>query len=145
MKAVMIVAAIAIAASPALARDKKEKKETPPPAPVVEYELGDAQFGEPLAEACLANPPEQTTYDSRDNVLIAKVDGGRAFFHFKSGCDTNSMMFAESIKAEDGSMCVRPGGALIFTSSYGDVKRCEIAKINRWLDEDLISPEDAAQ
>lgn len=145
MKWLIVVAAVAIAASPALARDAKKKKvEAPPPAPVVEYENDDAQMGEALAEACIAVPAEQETYDSRDNVLITKIDGGkRAFFHFKSGCDTNTMIFADAIKAADGTQCVSPGGSLLFVSSYGDVKKCEVARINEWLDEELINPEDA--
>lgn len=142
-KSLLVVAAI-LAASSAIAREPKNKKtEAPPPAPVVEYENDDANMGEPLGEACLAELAEQETYDSRDNVLITRLkDGGRAFFHFKAGCDTTTMMFADTIRADDGSQCVKPGGALVFTSSYGDAKKCEIVRINRWLDDEPISEEE---
>ena len=143
MKKCLLVVAALIAASSAVAREPKKKKEdTPPPAPVVEYENEDPHFSDALAQACVAVPAEQETYDGRDNVLITRLeDGGRAFFHFEGGCDTTSMMFADSITAEDGAQCVAPGDALVFTSSYGDVKKCEVTRINRWLDDELISPE----
>ena len=141
MKRILLLAA-AFAATTAVAREPKKKAEAPPPAPVVEYENEAPQMAEALEEACLAAPPEPETYDSRDNVLIAKLaGGGRAFFHFKGGCDANSMMFADKIEAEDGSSCVKPGAALVFTSSYGDQKKCVVDRINRWLDDELISPE----
>ncbi len=143
MKKLLLAAAALLAASSVYAREpKKKKEEAPPPAPVVEYENDDVHMSDALDEACLAIPAEQETYDSRDNVLIAKIDGGgRAFFHFKGGCDANTMIFADTVKAEDGSQCVKPGGALLFTSSYGDSKRCEVVRINRWLDDEPISPE----
>lgn len=146
MKTSVLVAAALLAASSAYAREPQKKKEPPkpPPAPVVEYENDDSNMSDALGEACVAIPAEQETYDSRDNVLILKIEGGgRAFFHFKGGCDANSMMFADAIKAEDGTQCVKPGAALVFTSSYGDVRKCEVERINRWLDDELISPEDS--
>ena len=145
MKKSLLVAAALLAASSVDAREAKKKvPEAPPPAPVIEYENDDTHMSDALDTACIATPAGQETYDSRDNVLIAKIDGGgRAFFHLKGGCDANTMIFAESIKSEDGSQCVKPGGALVFTSSYGDSKRCEVVRINRWLDDELISPEDA--
>lgn len=77
-------------------------------------------------------------------MLVTRTEGGgRVLFHFKSGCDTNTMMFADSIKSADGSQCVKPGGSLVFTSSFGDVKKCEVLRINRWLDDEMINPEDA--
>lgn len=144
MKKLLLAAAALVAASSVDAREpKKKKEEPPPPAPVVEYENDDVHMSDALDEACLAVPAQQETYDSRDNVLIARIDGGgRAFFHFKGGCDLNTMMFADAVKADGGSQCVKPGGALVFTSSYGDSKRCEVARINRWLDDELINPED---
>lgn len=143
MKRILLLAAAFVAATSAVAREPKKKAEAPPPpAPVVEYENEAPQMAEALEEACLAAPPEPETYDSRDNVLIAKLSGGgRAFFHFKGGCDANSMMFADKVGAEDGSSCVKPGAALVFTSSYGDQKKCVVERINRWLDDELISPE----
>ena len=145
MKRILLISAALLAATSGFARAEKKKAEPkPPPEPVIEYENDDVHMSDPLAEACVAAPAEQETYDSRDNVLVTRIEGGgRAFFHFKSGCDANTMMFADSIKSADGSQCVKPGGALVFTSSYGDVKTCEVAKINRWLDDELISPEDA--
>jgi hypothetical protein len=143
-KALLVVAAL-LAASSVYAREPQKKKEPPkpPPAPVVEYENDDSNMSDALDEACLAAPAEQETYDSRDNVLIAKLEGGgRAFFHFKSGCDTNTMIFADTIKAEDGSQCVRPGGALVFTSSSGDAKNCTVERINRWLEDIVLDPAD---
>lgn len=144
MRKVLLAAATVLAASSVDAREpKKKKEEAPPPAPVVEYENDDVHMSDALDEACIAVPAGQETYDSRDNVLIVKIESdGRAFFHFKSGCDANAMIFADTIKAEDGSQCVKPGGALVFTSSFGDSKRCEVVRINRWLDDELINPED---
>ncbi len=142
MRILSLVAALAGATSADAREPKKKADAAPPPAPVVEYENDAPQMAEALAEACLAAPPESETFDSRDNVLIAKLaGGGRAFIHFKSGCDANSMMFADKIAAEDGSSCVKPGAALVFTSSYGDQKKCVVDRINRWLDDELISPE----
>lgn len=142
MRWTLLLAAAVIAAGAAEAREPKKKEEAPPPPPVVEYENEDVHMSDAMDEACVAVPAEQETYDSRDNVLVTKIEGGgRAFFHFKSGCDANTMMFAETIRAEDGSQCVRPGGALVFTSSFGDSKRCEVTRINRWLDDEPISPE----
>ena len=143
MKKLLLAAAALVAASSVDAREPKKKKdEAPPPAPVVEYENDAPQMSDALDEACLAVPAAQETYDSRDNVLIARIDGGgRAFFHFRGGCDLNTMMFADAVKADDGSQCVKPGGALVFTSSYGDSKRCVVDRINRWLDDEPISPE----
>lgn len=143
MKMTLLVAAALLAASPVYAREAKSNKEkAPPPPAVVEYENDDVHMSDALDAACIATPAEQETYDSRDNVLITKIDGGgRAFFHLKDGCDTNTMIFAESIKSADGSQCVKPGGALVFTSSFGDSKQCEVVRINRWLDDELISPE----
>lgn len=143
MKRTMLVVAALFAASAVDAREPKKKKEdAPPPAPVVEYENEAPQMSEPLNEACIASPPGQETYDSRDDVLITRIeDGGRAFFHFRGGCDANAMMFADTIRADDGSQCVKPGGALVFTSSYGDSRKCVVDRINRWLDDERISPE----
>lgn len=139
---ILLIAAALAAATSAVAREPKKKVEAPPPVPVVEYENEAPQMAEALLEACLAAPPEPETYDSRDNVLITKLaGGGRAFFHFKSGCDANSMIFADKVAAEDGSSCVKPGAALVFTSSYGDQKKCVVDRINRWLDDEVISPE----
>ena len=143
MRLTLLLFAALVAAGAAGAREPKKKKEDAPPPPIVEYENDDVHMSDALSEACLAAPPEQETYDSRDNVLITKIEGGgRAFFHFKGGCDTNTMMFADTIKSDDGSQCVATGGSLVFTSSYGDAKRCEVARINRWLDDELISPDD---
>ncbi len=134
--------ALLVAASPDAFAAKKKVEAPPPAAPVVEYENDDPQMSDALNEACVAAPAEAETYDSRDNVLITRIEGGgRAFFHFKGGCDTNTMIFADKIAAEDGSQCVKPGAALVFTSSYGDSKKCVVDRINRWLDEELISPE----
>ncbi len=143
MRLTLLLFAALTAASTVHAREPKKKAPpAPPPAPVVEYENDDSHMAEALDRVCIAVPAEQEAYDSRDNVLITKIDGGgRAFFHFAAGCDANTMMFADTIKAEDGSQCVNPGGALVFTSSYGDVKKCEVERINRWLDDELISPE----
>lgn len=143
MRMSFLVLAALLAASSVHAREAKKKNvETPPPAPVVEYENDDPHMSDALAEACIASPPEAETYDSRDNVLITKLEGGgRAFFHFKAGCDTNTMMFSETIKAEDGSQCVKPGAALVFTSSFGDTKKCVIERINKWLVEEADSDE----
>lgn len=139
-----MVAAALLAATSVYARETKKKVEAPPPPPVVEYENDDVHMSDGLDSACIATPAEQETYDSRDNVLIAKIDGGgRAFFHLKDGCDANTMIFAESIKSADGTQCVKPGGALVFTSSFGDQKQCGVVRINRWLDDEPISPEDA--
>lgn len=144
MKKVLLAAAALLAASSVDAREpKKKQEEAPRTPPAVEYENDDVHMSDALDEACIAVPAGQETYDSRDNVLIVKIEsGGRAFFHFKSGCDANAMIFADTIRAEDGSQCVKPGGALLFTSSYGDSKRCDVARINRWLDDELINPED---
>jgi hypothetical protein len=138
-----LVLAALLAASSVHAREAKKKNaEPPPPAPVIEYENDDPHMSDALAEACIASAPEAETYDSRDNVLITKLeDGGRAFFHFKAGCDANTMMFAESIKAEDGSMCVKPGAVLVFTSSFGDSKKCVVDRINKWLVEETDGDE----
>jgi hypothetical protein len=143
MERTLLAIAAIIAASSVDAREPKKNKDVaPPPPPEVEYELDDEQFGEELAEACIASPAEQETYDSRDNVLITRTeDGGRAFFHFEGGCDTNTMIFADAITAEGGDACVSAGEALVFTSSYGGSKKCVVEKINRWLDDELISPE----
>jgi hypothetical protein len=140
----LLVAAMLLAATAADAREpKKNKAEAPPPAPAVEYEMDDEQFGDAMSEACIASPAEQETYDSRDNVLITKTaDGGRAFFHFKGGCDTNTMIFADKIAAEGADACVGVGEAVVFTSSFGDSKKCVVSKINKWLDEEQIRPED---
>jgi hypothetical protein len=144
MKRTLLVVAAALAASSVYAREPKKKEEASPPPPVVEYELEDAQMGETLAEACIATPAEQETYDSRDNVLITRTaDGGRVFFHFKGGCDTNTMIFADKIAPEGGDACVSVGEAIVFTSTFGDSKKCVVDRINKWLDEELISPEDA--
>lgn len=142
MKRTLLVVAAVLAATSVYAREPKKKKEISPPAPVIEYEVDDAQMGEALTEACLASPTEQETYDSRDNVLITKTaDGGRAFFHLKGGCDTNTMIFADKIAAEGADSCVSPGEALVFTSSYGDTKKCVVDRINRWLDNEEMRPE----
>lgn len=141
MERTILVAAALLAATSADAREPKKKAE-PPPAPAVEFEMEDAQFGDALSEACLASPAEPETYDSRDNVLIVKTaDGARAFLHFKGGCDTNTMIFADKIVSESGDACVGVGEALVFTSSYGDAKKCVVERINRWLDQESISPE----
>lgn len=141
MRWTILLGAALVAAGPATAREPKKKPEPSPP-PAVEYELDDPQFGEPLSEACLAASPELETYDSRDNVMIARMaDGGRAFFHLKGGCDSNTMIFADSISSESGDSCVSPGEALVFTSSFGDSKKCVVERINRWLDDESISPE----
>ena len=144
MKKTLLAVAALLAASSVYAREPKKKEEAPPPAPAIEYENEDVHMSDALDAVCIATPAEQETYDSRDNVLITKIDGGgRAFFHLKGGCDTNTMIFADSIKADDGSQCVKPGSTIVFTSSFGDQKKCEIVRINRWLDDELISPEDA--
>ncbi len=142
MRRMLLAAAALLAATAADAREHKKKVEAAPVAPVVEYENDDVHMSDALAEACIASPAEAETYDSRDNVLITKIEGGgRAFFHFTGGCDTNTMIFADKIAAEDGSQCVKPGAALVFTSSYGDSKKCVVDRINRWLDDERISPE----
>lgn len=139
MKLVCIVCAALVAASPAYARDKKKKEPAPPPpAPVVEYEADDPHMAESLAEACLSAPADLETYDSRDNVMIAKISEGRAFFHLKGACTPNVMIFATTITAENGGQCVSPGDKLVFTSSYGDKVACEVTRINRWLDDEPI-------
>lgn len=139
MKWIIVVCAALIAASPALAREKKKKEAPPPPAPVVELEFDDPSMGEALGEACLAAPAELETYDSRDNVMIAKVEDGRAFFHLKGQCTANVMIFAGKIAAEDGGACVKPGDSLVFTSSYGDAVKCAVTSINRWIEDEPIS------
>ena len=142
MKRLLLALAALGLATAVEAREPKKKPEPAPlPAPAVEYELEDAQMGEALGEACLATPADVETYDSRDNVMIAKIIDGRAFFHFNGGCDTNTMIFADKIAAEGGDACVSPGEALVFTSSYGDAKKCVVNRINRWLDQESISPE----
>lgn len=142
MKWAYLICAAAIAASPALARDTKKKAPpAPPPAPVVEFELDDPSLAEPLSSACLANPAEIETYDSRDNVMIARIDGGRAFFHLKGKCTPNVMIFADSVTAENGGACVKPGESLVFKSSYGDAVKCEVTGINRWLEDEPITDE----
>lgn len=143
-KSILLVAAVLTASSVYAREAKKKADDAPPPAPAVEYENDDVHMSEPLDTACIATPAEPEIYDSRDNVLITKIDGGgRAFFHLKGGCDTNTMIFADTIKADDGSQCVKPGASIVFTSSYGDQKKCVVDRINRWLDDELISPEDA--
>lgn len=138
MRVAFALCAALIAASwPAMARDKK-KAPPPPPEPVVEYEIDDPHMGEPLTEGCLASPADLETYDSRDNVMIAKISDGRAFFHLKGACTSNVMIFAEIVAAEDGGQCVKPGDKLVFTSSYGDKVACEVTGINRWLDDEPI-------
>lgn len=139
MKLAYLLCAALVAASPALARDKKKKEASPPPAPAAEYELDDPHMAETLAEACLASPADLETYDSRDNVMIAKVEQGRAFFHLKGACSTSVMIFADTVAAADGGPCVKPGGKLVFTSSYGDKTACEVTRINRWLDDEPIA------
>lgn len=138
MKLAYVVCAALVAATPALARDKKKKEPAPPPAPVVEFELEDPHMAEPLGEACLAAPADLETYDSRDNVMIAKTDDGRAFFHLKGVCTPNVMIFADKIAAENGGRCLKPGDKIVFTSSYGDKTACEVKAINRWLDDEPI-------
>jgi hypothetical protein len=138
MKLTYVVCAALVAASPALARDKKKKEAPPPPAPVVEFELDDPSMGEALGEACLKTPPDLETYDSRDNVMIAKVEGGSAFFHLKGQCTANVMIFADKIAAENGGACVKPGEGIVFTSSYGEAVKCEVTRINRWLEDEPI-------
>lgn len=140
MKLAYLVCAALVAASPALAREKKTK-EPPPPAPVVEWEMSDPHMAEELGEACLAAPAELETYDSRDNVFIARIGDGRAFFHLKGACTTNAMIFADTIAAENGGRCVKPGDRLVFTSSYGDKVLCSVTRINRWLDDEPIVDE----
>jgi hypothetical protein len=143
MKKTLLVVATLLAATSVSAREPNKKKTEPPPPPAVEFEMDDAQFGDALGEACVAAPAEQETYDSRDNVLIVKTaDGARVFLHFKGGCDTNTMIFAEKIAGEGDDACLSVGDALVFTSSYGDSKKCVVSRINKWLDEELIRPED---
>ena len=139
MKLAYLLCAALVAASPALARDKKKKETAPPPAPVVEYELDDPHMAEPLAEACISVPADLETYDSRDNVMIVKTEAGRAFFHLKGACSTNVMIFADTIAAAKGGQCVKPGDGVVFTSSYGDKTACEVKAINRWLDDEPIA------
>ena len=140
MKLTHVVCAALVAASPALAREKKKKEAPPPPpAPVVEFELDDPSMGEALSEACLKAPADLETYDSRDNLMIATVEDGRAFFHLKGQCTPNVMIFAEKIAAENGGACVKPGDSLVFTSSYGDAVNCEVTSINRWLEDEPIT------
>ncbi|MEK7265202.1 MAG: hypothetical protein AAB227_03790 [Pseudomonadota bacterium] len=145
MNKFLLVVAAVLAASSVYAREPKKKVEAaPPPPPAVEYENDDVHMSDAIETACIATPAEQETYDSRDNVMITKIDGGgRAFFHLKGGCDTNTIIFADTIKADDGTQCVKPGASIVFTSAYGDQKKCEVVRINRWLDDELISPEDA--
>lgn len=144
MKRTLLAVAAIVATTSVYAREPKKKPaEAPPPAPVFEYENEDANMGDALGEACIASPAEQETYDSRDNVLITRLaDGGRAFFHFKSGCDTNTMIFADKIEGEGGDNCVSVGEALVFTSSYGDAKKCVVDRINAWRDDEAIRGED---
>ncbi len=137
MKLAYLACAAVIAASPALARDKK-KPAPPPPAPIAGFELDDPHMAEELGEACLATPAALETYDSRDNVFVARVDASRAFFHLNGACTANVMIFADTIAAEDGGRCVKPGGKLVFTSSYGDKVACTVVRINRWLDDEPI-------
>lgn len=139
MKLTFVACAALAAASPASAREKKKKEAPPPPAPVVEFELDDPSMGEALGEACLMTPADLETYDSRDNVMIAKVDGGRAFFHLKGRCTPNVMIFADKIAAENGGACVKPGDSLVFTSSYGEAVKCEVSGINRWIEDEPIT------
>lgn len=141
MKLTYLACAVLVAASPAFAREKKKKVEAPPPPTVAELEFDDPSMAEPLTEACLSAPAELETYDSRDNVMIAKVEGGRAFFHLKGQCTPNVMIFADKIAAENGGACVKPGDRIVFTSSYGDAVKCEVTRINRWLDDEPISDE----
>ncbi|HBK92105.1 MAG TPA: hypothetical protein DDZ68_10580 [Parvularcula sp.] len=139
MKWTSVVCAALVAASPATARDQKKKEPAPaPPPPAVEYELDDPHMAEALGEACLAEPAEVETYDSRDNVMIAKTDAGRAFFHLKGRCTPNVMIFADKIAGEDGGRCIKAGETLVFTSSYGDAVKCDVVSINRWLDDKPI-------
>lgn len=142
MRLFTLAFAALLAAAGADAREPKKKPEAPPPsAPVIEYEMEDPHMGGPLSEACLGDPAEQETYDSRDNVLITKLEGGgRAFFHFRAGCDANTMMFADAIAVDGGSRCVRPGGSLVFTSSFGDSKKCVVDRINAWNEDEPITP-----
>jgi hypothetical protein len=140
MKWTCLFCAALIAASPALAREKKKKEPPPPPpAPVVEFELDDPSMAEELVEACLATPAEIETYDSRDNLMIAKVEDGRAFFRLKGACTPNAMIFADKVAAASGGACVKPGDSLVFTSSYGDQVKCEVTRINGWVDDEPIS------
>jgi hypothetical protein len=83
----------------------------------------------------LAEPAKLETYDSRDNVMIAKTEEGRAFFHLKGQCTVNVMIFAHEVAGEDGGRRVKFGETLAFASSYGDVVTCDVVRINR-------SPED---
>lgn len=139
MKLTHLVCAALIAASPALAREKKKKDAPTPPAPVVELEIDDPGMGEEIGEACLATPAELVTYDSRDNIMIARIEDGRAFFHLKGRCTANVMIFADKITAENGGACVKSGESLVFTSSYGDAVKCEVTRINRWIEDEPIS------
>ena len=139
MKISSFVCAALVAASPALAREKKKKEPPPPAAPVIEFELDDPHMAEPLTEACISVPADLETYDSRDNVMIAKIEVGRAFFHLKGACSTNIMIFADTIAAAKGGQCVKPGDSIVFTSSYGDKTACEVKAINRWLDDEPIA------
>ncbi len=143
MKRTLLLVVALVAAGAADAREpKKKKEEAPPPPPVVAYENEDVQMSDALAEACIAVPAEQETYDSRDNIVITRIEGGgRAFFHLKGACDANTIIFADAIAGENGSQCVKPGDTLVFSSEYGGAKKCVVESINRWLDDEPINPD----
>jgi len=145
MRLTLLFVAALVAAGAADAREAKKKtEEAPPPPPAVAYELEDAQMSDALPEACIAIPAEQETYDSRDNVVITRIEGGgRGFFHLKGACDTNTIIFAEKIAREDGAPCVKPGDTLVFSSSYGDQKKCVVESINRWLDDEPLADDES--
>ncbi len=143
MRLSLLIVAAVLAATSVFAREPKKKAEPVTPPPAEAFELGDPRMSDPLEEACLASPPEIETYDSRDNLMIARTAGGeRVFFHFSGGCTTNTMIFADTIASDNGDLCVSVGEALVFASSYGEAKKCVVETINRWLDDEEIRPED---
>jgi hypothetical protein len=70
--------------------------------------------------------------------MTAKTEEGRAFFHLKGQCTANVTIFAHEVAGEDGGRGVKSGETPAFTSSYGDVVKRDVVRINRSLEDGPI-------
>ncbi|MBI1366117.1 MAG: hypothetical protein GC153_09210 [Alphaproteobacteria bacterium] len=136
MKRILVAAAALAAATSAIA---KEKPKEAPPAPA--YENGDDRMGGAMTEACAASPMTTDTYDGLDNMLIIDTsNGGHAFLHL-SGCDFNTLLFADSMTPPE-SGCIKAGDAITVIGSDGGKRECKVTAINEWHPENNEIPDD---
>ena len=134
----VMIALAALAAATGMSAKEKPKSPAPPPKT---YENDDIKMGPAIDEACAASPMAVDTYDGLDNMLIVETtNGGHAFLHL-SGCDFNTLLFAEQISPPAGG-CFKKGDSITVTDSGGGARQCAVTGINEWHPEKSEIPDD---